>query len=330
MSTRQIKIRKKVFLIICSIVVVLGIATYASTSQILKTNQPEIIELKGQKIIFGKWGDKDTEFGIKWDAEKDFPFTGPAIQPAVDKDGNVYMIDGLQEKVKKFSSKGKHILSFKAKPSSTILLDKEGRIYLEGKGKVRVFSNTGQSKDTINVEDKDFILSGTGEDGNLIISNLSNNKMKTISVSGETEKDFSFYKARYDREKEIIELFSIVGNKELKSLEIKVDTKYLGKLSRNWVKYVGKTLNNEYIIIARRLKKPRNYMILYVSPEQKKIIKVYEIPWSSDPTMNEWPPVFGLDGNVYHSGYSAKKGDPDYGGYWVKKFEIPDEDKPKW
>jgi hypothetical protein len=188
----EVKRKNFVYIAICSIVIVLSIATYASAS--LEINNPKIIGLKGEKIIFGKWGNKDTEFGIKWDEEKDFPFTGPAIQPAVDKDGSIYLIDGLQGKIKRFSDKGQLILSFKAKPSSTILVDKEGRIYLEGKGKIRVFSNTGQSKDTINVEDEDFILSGTVEDGNLIISNLSNNEMKAVSVSGKTKKISLFIK----------------------------------------------------------------------------------------------------------------------------------------
>lgn len=324
---------KTVLIIFLMFSIFLYISIFASSTQ---TTTPKITELEGKRIVFGKWGNKNNEFGIRWEDEKDFPFDGPAIQPAIDKEGNIYIVDALHREVKKFSSEGKHLLSFPSPPSSTILIDGSGNIYLDAGDGIKVFDKNGKFEEFISLKHllsgKGFLLRRLAENNSFLIDDLESHKMEFISREGKKIEEIQYYEGKYNRKEKILEIFSIRGKERSSILKIKIDANSIGKLNRNWVEIMGRSIKGYIIVITERWNKPYNGIILYIDENTGQIVKTYILPPEVTIHMGTSainPPVFGQDGNIYQSGFSAKKDDPEYGGFWVKRYIIPDEDKPR-
>lgn len=306
----------------------LCISIYASSTQ---TKTPKITELEGERIVFGKWGNKHNEFGIRW--EDGLPFDGPAIQPAIDKEGNIYIVDALHREVKKFSIEGKHLLSFPSPPSSTILIDGSGNIYLDAGDGIKVFDKNGKFEEFISLKHllsgKGFLLTRLTEDNNFLIDDLGIHKSQLISKDGKILKEIPYYEVKFDRKEKILKIHAQTRDKSKSIVEIHMKDYPIGKLSMTWREFAGKNFQGYLIVITRRLNKPRNYLILYLDEGNAIIKKFYVLPTKGEPTTTENPPVFGLDGNLYQSGFSTDLDNPSIGGYWVKRYIIPDEDKPR-
>jgi len=315
----KFKIRKKAFLIICSIVAVLGIATYASTSQILKTNPPEIIELKGQKIIFGKWGDKPGEFGI--DLSEIIPYTGPETRPAVDKEGNVFIYDRVTNRVSKFSNEGKLLLYFNLTAGQLknlrmlgIVLDKKGDLYI---GNLK-FGKNGKFLENIpiGVSKKAIpIIYGFSENSDMIVSTddfhcLIDSKGKIVRQGPKNQrftpignKDYTISPGggENDIRGDLILKSQDINKREEKKVPISLNSGFLSGVKLKTLSPIKLSQNGNLITVARKRSHPLNYMLLHINENSKRVTKAYVLPDEEVSTEN--PPVFGLDGNIYQSGF---------------------------
>jgi len=335
---------KALWLILVIFLIVLSAGIFAQTN-IGKDEKPEIVKLEGEKVVFGKWGDKPGEFSIKW--EDGLPFTGPDIVPAVDKDGNIFIYDILNKRVSKFSNEGKLQFSFTLTEEQVndlkligITIDKSENLYIGN----LVFNKKGeflrQIKSNSFTGKGPFILMGISNNDNLLIKDVKPQVQHVVSKEGMTlkksnsnqiftpigDKDYSVSivdRSIKKRDGPYLQLSSS-KDKKIEENKLLLNSSSLRNLKTKTLSPIRLSKKGMLIVTARKQLSPLEYYLLYIDKENSKITKAYVLPDEEISTEN--PPVFGLDGNIYQSGFILG----DDGGYWVKKFEIPDEDKPRW
>ena len=313
----------------------------------------EIKVLKGEKVVFGKWGDKLGEFGIQWEDEKDFPYWGPENQPAIDKEGNIYIYDILNKKVSKFSNKGKFLHSFilneehlQRLKMMKIKIDREENLYIGN----LIFNKSLELVKEINVDFAckrgPFILMGISEGNHLLIKDVHNQIQYIVGRDGGilkrgephkiftpiNGKDYSVSSGQRkgpDRKDFILKIYDSRSRNKLQESVFLLEDSLISNVKPQRLIPIKVSKSGNIIVVGMRRKGNCDFFIFYIDEERAKIVKAYILPSNPNPYIDDLPPVFGLDGNIYQSGYSAKEEDPEYGGYWVKRYIIPDEDKPR-
>jgi len=339
------KLKNKILWIVLIVfVIILSVGIFAQTDN-SRIQKPEIIKPEGEKVVFGKWGDKPGEFSIKW--EDGLPFTGPEIVPAVDKNGNVYIYDVINKRVSKFSKEGKLLLTFNLTNEQLkdlkvigIAMDKSENLYIGN----LVFSKEGKLirviKSTSFTGKGPFILMGVSEKENLLIKDVDPQVQHVVSKEGKTVKigtanqaftpigDKNYSVSFIDKSDKNTKMpylkITNSNDKDRKEEKFLPNSSLLNNLKVKTLNPIKISKTGELIITARRQLRPLEYFLLYLNQENSSVTKAYVLPDEEISTEN--PPVFGLDGNIYQSGFILGED----GGYWVKKFEIPDEDKPRW
>ncbi|MCK4421594.1 hypothetical protein KAW18_09345 [candidate division WOR-3 bacterium] len=306
--------------------------------------------LECEKVVFGKWGDNPGEFSIRW--EDGLPYDGPEIRPAIDKEGNIYLYDILNKRVSKYSKGGELLLSFKLNKEQLdslrmrgITMDKNENLYVGN----LVFSKQGMFIKSIHTEiprkEVPFI-DGILEKGELLVSTdvyryAINPEGKVIRKGEEYQrftpingKDYTLSSGpRKGRDKKdfILKIYD-KKKKRSKELSFKVIDSLINKVVPQRLIPIRISIGGYVIVVCQRFTRNTYYIVFYIDENRSQIVKAYVLPSEvsiKGVTFSHNPPVFGLDGNIYQSGYSAKEEDPEYGGYWVKRYIIPDEDKPR-
>ncbi|MCK4421635.1 hypothetical protein KAW18_12360 [candidate division WOR-3 bacterium] len=298
----------------------------------------DIKVLEGEKVVVGKWGSGLGEFGLKW--EDDWLPIGPYCDPAIDKEGNIYILDQVNVKVHKFSKEGKFLLSFPFSiskfPIGGFLVDREGNIYIGD----QVYSTEGKLKKRIpkfTDEKNTFLLTAINAEGHLIVENvdrciqyiISNNGK--IIKKGESNRIFTpvngkNYQVEYDKKSGDLLVTIAEEDKQERQIRVLTEISIVGKLSPNLFN-IRKTKGGYLTVNARKREKPFGYLVLYIDEKTKEITKVYFLPSENQETVEINDPVWGMDGNLYLTAFIA--GDCNECGFWVKRYIIPEEDKPK-
>jgi hypothetical protein len=113
------------------------------------------------------------------------------------------------------------------------------------------------------------------------------------------------------------------NNREKRELYFFFNTSLLNSVRINTLSPIKVSKSGALILTTQRQLYPNHYIVLYLNSEDPNASKAYVLKDEQGST--EDTPVFGLDGNIYQSGFMLD----DDGGYWVKKFEIPDQDQPR-
>jgi hypothetical protein len=333
--------RKYLLLIFNLIIIVIGLVLLLPKEKkvVAKENTRRSIKdtiktriLKGVKIVEGKWGIKPGEFGIKWESGG-LP-GGPYPDPAIDEKSNIYVGDILNNRIQKFSNKGEYLLSFGADSGEGsliggiggIVVDQNGFVYVKWGKLIKVYNESGNYVKSIQLDTaiKHPLLWGIDENGNFLISDMSMGHL--VSSDGEIirshkknfiplgEKDYYF---KHNKRNKILQLVTVKG-KATSELIVKTATNIGRRESFPlWISPEGC-----FIIMAPGSGSSyKNKIILYINQEGE-IVREYIIP-------NAWSPILGLDGNFYDAGYAQEENNPSYGGFWVKKYVLPQEDRSR-
>ncbi len=308
-----------------------------------RNDELKIDTLIGIKIVEGKWGNGPGEFGIVWEDGKDFPF-GPYIKPAVDTNGNIYINDKQNVRIMLYSRSGEYIRSYVIY-GNELQIDKEGYLYLHTREGIKVLDKSGEFENLVKLPDdeKSYLFWGIDEEGHLLVKDIDEHIQYVLGNDGgvlkKGEKYRTFtpianceYEITHDSKNRNMTITIHTDKTKTPKQEAKIRTGLMAKIEYYYTIPLKVSISGNLIVTARMTEKPYDYIIMYVDITTKKIKKIYVFRSEKSIkgiTVTNNPPILGQDGNIYQSGYSAKKDNPSYGGFWVKKYTLPEEDRPR-
>lgn len=306
-----------------------------------RNNEFEIDTLEGIKVVEGKWGSGPGEFGIAWNDEKDFPY-GPYIKPVVDTDGNIYINDKQNARIVVYSKYGEHIHSYSIY-GNELQIDKKGYLYLYTREGIKVLDKNGEFENLVKIPDNGrlYLFWGIDEEGHLLIKDIDEQIQYVLENDGRVLKKGKKHRTFMliaNREYEIVHdsknrsMKITIHNNKTTEQEVKINNDLMAKIECYYTIPLKVSLNKNLIVTSRMIEKPYEYIMMYVDIPTKNIKKIYVLRSEKSEkgiSVANNPPIFGQDGNLYQSGYSTKKEDPSYGSFWVKKYVLPEEDRPR-
>jgi hypothetical protein len=276
------------------------------------------------KIEKGKKGIGFDEKGVPLEYEIEPPPPQGPLTFAVDKNGNIYIMDNINEAVKKFNPKGNFIGTVVSGVSGrAIAIDSNENIYLLGDYKILHYSRDGKLVDTFEISKDIELYLGYGQGiffdkkGNLFVNKLQ--EYYPIAHFIKTERDLSILKPvslKEQSERKIKGVSGISDNyfaikgldKHTKAIQIlNAKGSILKEIIMKTSDYFGSTLflkqdKKGTIYIETNRITPDNYVHLEVrkyDPETDQLIAIIELPNEYYTEVNKTIEVDEL-GNIYH------------------------------